>query len=153
MWWPCCYYCVIYQTVVQRLDLESSHHKEKYFFLFSLFSFLSFLWYLYKVRDANHTYRGDHFTICVSHIITLYSLDLCSDVCKSHLNTIGKKIIQTYFFLCFPYCLLSSWSPCIFFYDFLLRHWDKMISVSLISSFLLHLFSIRTLNPGRNMSL
>lgn len=63
------------------------HHKEKIFFFLSLSlstSFLPsfFLSYLYEMIDVNQTYYGTHFTIYVSQVTTLYTLELYSAVCQ-----------------------------------------------------------------------
>lgn len=52
--------------------------KRKKFFLLVCFLFLC---YLYEILDANYTYCDNHFTVYVSQLLMLYSLNLYCDVC------------------------------------------------------------------------
>ena len=73
---------MIYMKAVKRLNPKRHHHKEK------VFSF-SFFVYLYEMMDVDQTYCGDNFTIDVSRITTLYTLNLCSPGCQLRLNKTG----------------------------------------------------------------
>lgn len=64
-------------------DAKSSHDKGKTFPFFLFWGIYMRLWMLTK--------HIDHFTICVSQIIMLYTLNLYSIVCQLHLNEMAKK--------------------------------------------------------------
>ena len=45
------------------------------------------------MTDDHQTYRDNHFTMCVSQIITQYTLNLHSGVCQLCLNKTGREKI------------------------------------------------------------
>lgn len=44
-----------------------------------------------------YTYRGNHFTTCVSQIIMLYILNLCSVLGQLNINKTGEKELNIVF--------------------------------------------------------
>ena len=54
------------------------------------------IFYLYEVMNVNSVYCGNHFTIYVTQIIMLHTLNLHSAVCQLYLSkTEGKKEQQS----------------------------------------------------------
>lgn len=60
---------MVYLKVFKRVDPKSSHQKGNKIFL-----------YLFEMMDVDQTYCGNHFTINVSQIIMLSTLNLYSAV-------------------------------------------------------------------------
>ena len=52
--------------------------------------------------DVNLTYCGNYFTIYVSQIIMLYSLNLYSAVCQLYPSKTGKKFPYQLGLYCYP---------------------------------------------------
>ena len=77
-----------YMITIANVDVWYTgklHHKENFF------SFLLFcLSYLYEKTDVSWIYSGHHFTKYVNQAITLYALDLCSDLCQLFLYKLEK---------------------------------------------------------------
>ena len=70
--------------VVKTVNPRSSHHKEKYFFLF---------FHLCEMINVHET-CGNHFMIYGSQIIMLYTLNLYSAVYQLCLNKTARKYLK-----------------------------------------------------------
>ena len=77
---------VQYIGELRELSLITKEKKNFFFFLF-------FLLYLYEMMEVSWTYCGNCFTVYVNQTITLYALNLQSDVCQLFLNKTGKNYI------------------------------------------------------------
>lgn len=65
----------------KRVNPRSAYQKEKKNFPLETI----------RVMDVNQTYCGNHFTIYLSQIILMYTLNLYSVVCQLYLNKTRKK--------------------------------------------------------------
>ena len=85
---------------VKTVNPKSSHHKG------NIFS-ISLILYLHEMTDDHQTYQGDHFMMCVSQTIMLYTLNLYSTVCQLYLNKTGIKIYLKNLLVSLPH---RSWT-------------------------------------------
>ena len=68
-----------------KVNPKSSCDKKKKTF------FSSFVVCLYEMMNVNQTFCDDHFTIYLSQIIVLYTLNLHSVVCQLYLNKLREN--------------------------------------------------------------